>query len=122
MNNKVIKVISLVLILVVCFSVTALALDPSTFMSSVGPNNVSALNTLGGTIINVMQVVATVVAIAVLLFVGIKFLLASPAQKANIKDMLIPYVIGAVLIFATVPILGIIKSIAGGLSGTPTTE
>ncbi len=113
--NKAFRILSLVLILVVCFSVPALAVDPSQFSGNT--QGASGLNNLGNTIIGVLQVVATIVAIAVLLFVGIKFLLASPSEKANIKGMLIPYLIGAILIFATVPILQIIKGFTEGLNG-----
>ena len=113
--KKVAKVLSLVLVLVVCFSVTALAVDPGQFSGNT--QEAGGLNDLGNSIIGVLQVVATIVAIAVLLFVGIKFLLASPGEKANIKGVLVPYLIGAVLIFATVPILQIIKGFTTTISG-----
>jgi uncharacterized membrane protein (DUF485 family) len=111
--KRAIKVISLVLVLVVCFSLPVLATD----LDWVNPNisGTEGLTNLGNTIIGVLQVVATIVAIAVLLFVGIKFLLASPSEKANIKGMLIPYLIGAIIIFATVPILQIIKGFTTGI-------
>ena len=104
------RVLSLVLVLVVCFSVSVLAVPPGQFTST--SVSISALNTLGSTIIGVLQVVATIVAIAVLLFIGIKYLLAAPGEKANIKTVLVPYLIGAILIFATVPILEIFQSFA----------
>ena len=113
--KKVAKVLSLVLVLVVCFSVTALAVDPGPFSGNI--QGAGGLNDLGNSIIGVLQVVATIVAIAVLLFVGIKFLLASPGEKANIKGVLVPYLIGAVLIFATVPILQIIRGFTTTISG-----
>jgi choline-glycine betaine transporter len=111
--NKMFKVISLVLVLVVCFSLPVLAVDPGNFSGNT--SGTEGLANLGNTIIGVLQVVATIVAIAVLLFVGIKFLLASPSEKANIKGMLIPYLIGAIIIFATVPILQIIKGFTAGI-------
>ena len=75
------------------------------------------MDKLGATIIGVLQVIATIVAIAVLLFIGIKYLLAAPGEKANIKTVLVPYLIGAILIFATVPILQIIKGFTTTISG-----
>lgn len=129
MKKNIVKVLSLVLVIVLCFSFAAV------FGSSNGGFNggsndgsndgvkiptgatVSAtgLDKLGGIIIGVLQTVAGIVAVSVLIFVGIKYLLASPGEKANIKGSLIPYVIGAVLIFAAVPILGIIKQFTSGL-------
>ena len=107
---KIMKVLSLVLVLVMCMATVALAVNPSSI--TISTSGTSQIGTVGGRIIGALQIVATVVAIAVLLFVGIKFLLASPSEKANIKGMLVPYLIGAVLIFATVPILNIIKNTA----------
>ena len=104
------RVLSLVLVLVVCFSVSVLAVPPGQFVST--SVSISALDKLGATIIGVLQVIATIVAIAVLLFIGIKYLLAAPGEKANIKTVLVPYLIGAILIFATVPILEIFQSFA----------
>lgn len=72
---------------------------------------VIAFDKLGGIVIGAFQAVAVIAAVAILLYVGIKFMLASPAEKANIKGMLIPYIIGAVLIFAAAPILGIFKDL-----------
>ena len=111
--NKMFKVLGLVLILVVCFSLPAFAgaldwVDPST-------GDISQMQHLGNRIIGILQFIAIIVAIAVLLFVGIKFLLASPSEKAGIKGMLIPYVIGAIIIFAAVPILEIIESFTKGM-------
>ena len=113
--KRAIKVLSLVLVLVVCMAIPVLANGDILSQLSGDPTGTSGLIPLGNTIIGVLQVVATIVAIAVLLFVGIKFLLASPSEKANIKGMLIPYLIGAIIIFATVPILEIIKGFTAGI-------
>ena len=112
--NKMFKVLGLVLILVVCFSLPAFA---SGALDWVKPStgDISQMQHLGNRIIGILQFIAIIVAIAVLLFVGIKFLLASPSEKAGIKGMLIPYVIGAIIIFAAVPILEIIESFTKGM-------
>ncbi|MDD4066820.1 MAG: hypothetical protein PHH22_02470 [Clostridia bacterium] len=121
MKKNIVKVLSLVLVIVLCFSFAAV------FGFSNGGSNggvkiptgatvtAKGLDNLGGIIIGVLQTVAGIVAVSVLIFVGIKYLLASPGEKANIKGSLIPYVIGAILIFAAVPILGIIKQFTSGL-------
>ena len=46
------------------------------------------------------------------IFVGIKFITASPEAKAEIKKTAVIYVIGAVLLFAAGGILGIIQSLS----------
>ena len=79
-------------------------------------SDISDLDTAGNAIVGVMQVVATVVAIAMLLFVGIKFMMAAPAEKANLKGALIPYIVGAILIFAAIPLLKMVQSFASNFS------
>ena len=60
-------------------------------------------------IIGVFQAVAIGVAVSSLILTGIKIMQASPEGKANVKKHLIPYVVGAVLLFATTGVLQIIK-------------
>lgn len=118
MKKNIVKVLSLVLVIVLCFSFAAVFGFSNDGVKIPTGDNVTApgLDNLGGIIIGVLQTVAGIVAVSVLIFVGIKYLLASPGEKANIKGSLIPYVIGAVLIFAAVPILGIIKQFTSGLN------
>lgn len=126
MKKNIVKVLSLVLVIVLCFSFAAVfgfsnggsndGSNDGVKIPTGGSVSATGLDNLGGIIIGVLQTVAGIVAVSVLIFVGIKYLLASPGEKANIKGSLIPYVIGAVLIFAAVPILGIIKQFTSGLS------
>lgn len=122
MKKNIVKVLSLVLVIVLCFSFAAVfgfsndGSNDGVKIPTGGNVTATGLDNLGGIIIGVLQTVAGIVAVSVLIFVGIKYLLASPGEKANIKGSLIPYVIGAVLIFAAVPILGIIKQFTSGLS------
>ena len=51
-------------------------------------------------------------AVIMLIFVGIKFITASPEGKAEIKKTAIIYVVGAILLFAASGILAIIKNLA----------
>lgn len=123
MKKNIVKVLSLVLVIVLCFSFAAVfgfsndeeKIPDGVKIPTGGSVTAKGLDNLGGIIIGVLQTVAGIVAVSVLIFVGIKYLLASPGEKANIKGSLIPYVIGAILIFAAVPILGIIKQFTSGL-------
>ena len=55
-----------------------------------------------------------------LIFVGIKFLTASPEGKAEIKKTAVIYIVGAILLFAATGILQIVRSLASNISGTST--
>lgn len=63
---------------------------------------------IGGKIINIIQVVGIVVAIAVVLIIGIKYMTGSVEQKAEYKKIMIPYIIGAVLLVAGTSIVRVI--------------
>ena len=51
-----------------------------------------------------------------LIFVGIKFLTASPEGKAEIKKTAVIYIVGAVLLFAATGILQIVKNLADNVN------
>ena len=63
-----------------------------------------------GRIISIVQVFGVFIAVAMSMSLGIKYMYASPGDKAQIKNHLTVYVIGAVVMFGSVGILGIIKS------------
>ncbi len=107
--KKVMVILSLVL--VVMLSIGSMCFASGISIPTGTPPTGTSIDTLGGTIIGTIQLVGVIVAVAVLVFVGIKFMLASPSEKANIKGALIPYIVGAVLIFAASMLVGIIQNI-----------
>ena len=76
------------------------------------------LSNMGGQIIRIMRIVGVVVAIAMLIYLAIKYIASAPDQKAEIKSSATKYVIGAVILFAASGILGIIEGFATGLAKT----
>ena len=120
--QKIAKILCIIMVVALCFGTIAYAnaniIGDLETKANQSQKDASGISTIGGKVIGALQVVATVVAIAVLLFVGIKFLLASPSEKAQLKGMLVPYLVGAVIIFAAIPILGMIKNMANGIGGT----
>lgn len=50
-------------------------------------------------IISVLQAVGMSVAVIMLTYIGIKYLMTSPEGKADLKQQLFPYLIGCVLLF-----------------------
>ena len=63
-----------------------------------------------GRIISIVQVFGIFIAVVMLMSLGIKYMYASPGEKAQIKQGLTVYVIGAVVMFGSAVILGIIKN------------
>lgn len=65
-----------------------------------------------GVIITIVQVAGSIISVICLIVLGIKYITGSVEQKAQYKKTLLPYVIGAGLLFAATNILGIIYSLA----------
>lgn len=74
-----------------------------------------SINNIIGSIITIVQVVGTGVAIIMLIVLAIKYISAAPGDKADIKKHAVVYVVGAVVLFAATGILQIVKNFAGNV-------
>jgi len=70
------------------------------------------------TVLGVVQWIGFIVAIAMLIYVGIKYLTAGAGEKAKVKDTLIPMLIGAVLVALAPTIAKAVFSTLGGSSAS----
>ena len=59
----------------------------------------TAIQQAGKNIVGVLQAVGIVLAVVMLSVIGIKYLMGSAEEKADYKKSLMPYVVGAALIF-----------------------
>ena len=94
-------------ILILVFSLNVVFATPFDVYSSASVNSTDIEN-LGNKVIGIINVAGSVISICVLLFIGMKFMIASPAERANLKGTLAPYTVGAVLLFASTNIAQII--------------
>ena len=62
--------------------------------------------------ISIVRIVGMCIAVTLLLVVAIKYMSAAPGDKADIKKASFAYVVGAVILFGAVGILGIINEFA----------
>ncbi len=74
-------------------------------------NNADAKN-MGNIIITVLSTIGSIVSVVVLIIIGIKYMLGSVEEKAKYKSSLMPYIIGAGLLFAASTIAGILYKVA----------
>lgn len=70
------------------------------------------LEEVGNKAITIVTTIGSVVSVIVLIILGIKYMMGSVQEKAEYKRTLMPYLIGAVFIFAASTIAGIIYEIA----------
>ena len=80
------------------------------------PNSTLATPIKG--ILGVVQLVANAFAAGMLLYVGIKYVMSSANEKADLKKGSINYVIGAVIIFGASALLGIFSSLSGDIAAS----
>lgn len=71
--------------------------------------NPELANMLGG-VIGVIQIVGTGVAVGASIYLGIKYILSSTEEKADIKKKLVPFVIGVIIFYGATGILQIIAN------------
>lgn len=88
--------------------------DPGSFEPS-SMTKAGKLKNMGNTIIGIVQFIGSFTSVIVLIVMGIKYMTGSIEEKAEYKKTMGPYVIGAILVFATTNLLGIVNSITGGL-------
>lgn len=74
-----------------------------------------AFTNISGAVITIARIICMGVAITMLVLVAIKYMTAAPGEKADIKKHAVIYVVGAVVMFASTGILGIIQKFAAGI-------
>lgn len=57
------------------------------------------INRFGGSIAGIIQIVGTIVSAGAMIIMGIKYVIASADERAEYRERMIPYFIGAVLLF-----------------------
>lgn len=115
--NKVTKIISIVMIVTMLIALVTpvFAVDPATIKAN--EDNTGKITSLGSQIIGIVTTIGSVVAVLVLVVLGVKYMMGSAEEKAEYKKTLMPYVIGAVLVFAASTIAGVIFSFSKNIQG-----
>ena len=67
---------------------------------------------IGGLIVGIVQTVGTIVAVVVVVILGIKYMTGSTEEKAEYKKTMLPYFVGAIVLFLGVTIVRVIFSFA----------
>ena len=112
---KVISTLLLAIMLVTSIAGTVLAVDPNTVLNGLNGNGNVQTNDLTK-VVTIIQVVGIVIAVIVLLVIGIKYMMGSASEKAEYKKTMIPYIVGAVLIFAGTSLVRVIYSLSTSVS------
>ena len=74
------------------------------------------IQTVGQKIMGIINTVGVVIAVVILMILGIKYMMGSAEEKAEYKNTMIPYIIGAVLIFGATTIANAVYNFTNGLN------
>lgn len=107
------KVLVLLFIVIAILSIVGVvnaSVTPNSFAGDhvTGNNAATQVSTFGGQIIGIVRFFGTWASVAVLIILGIKYMMGSIEEKAEYKKSMLPYVIGAVLVFAATNIVSVI--------------
>ena len=106
--SKIVSVLMIVAMLAMASTVVfAQSTDPRTITPLQGTGT-GSVKSLGQQILAIVQLVGSIAAVVVLVVLGIKYMMGSAEEKAEYKKTMIPYIIGAVLIFAASNVAGMI--------------
>ncbi len=117
--KKFTKIISSVLIVMILASVatTVFAVQPGDLKGD-DKTDVTGITSLGNRIITILSTIGMVVSVVVLIALGIKYMVGSAEEKAEYKKTLLPYLIGAGLVFAASVIAQVVFNFMQNISAS----
>ncbi len=113
MNKKILKIFSLALVMMALFSLTCNSFATE-FISKAEPTlpgDDGPVENITSNIIGAMMWVGYACAIGMVVFIGIKYILASADEKASLKGMLVKVVIGSFIVVLSLQITNAVISI-----------
>ena len=112
------KIIFIILLFVtIAFTYINVALAGSEVLDYVKPEDLRAdtssgkANNILGMVVRGIQYTGSGIALVVIMIYGVKYMLASPQEKADVKKQIIPIIIGCILLFGTVNLVSIVSDL-----------
>ena len=112
MTMKILTFIATILLVISLGTSTIFALTPSQLQPT-DPGTTDT-QTFGGKILGILQTVGIVLSVIILVILGIKYMMGSAEEKAEYKKTMIPYLVGAVLIFLAPTIANTVYTLIKG--------
>ena len=103
--QKTLKILSIILIAILMVTMMGTVVMASEASGQVqelfnkDAEGTEGIMNVGGRIVSIVTTIGIIVAVVVLLVLGIKYMMGSAAEKAEYKKTMIPYLVGALLIF-----------------------
>ncbi len=120
MSKKTYKILSTILLITMMISLTTsvFALSPGNITGSNSVNGSTQIESVGKDIVGILQTIGIVLSVVVLIVLGIKYMMGSAEEKADYKKSMLPYLVGAIVIFAASAFAEVIYNFAIGISSS----
>lgn len=116
MKRKILKIILITLMILLTFSLV-ISVDASmsatikgNFNGSTNPEGSKPIIQIISAVLGVVRTAGAAVAVIILMTIAAKYIMASAGDRADIKKYAVNYAIGAIILFGTTGILGVVKS------------
>ncbi len=112
--KKLIKILPILMVVIAILTVVTPVFADTIGDVKINPSKDSAgkVEDLGNDILGIIRVIGTIIAVGVLMVIGIKYMMGSAEEKAEYKKTMLPYLIGAVILFAAVQIGGYVYDLS----------
>lgn len=118
MKNKTLKIIAVLLIAIALITLSTTIVRATTGFEPIEPEPAGTagekVTNTAGQILTIVRIVGMAVAVIMLTILGIKYVAASPNEKADYKKGMTVYVVGAVLLFGASALLSVIQKFVEG--------
>ena len=119
--KKLTKILTIILLVAIMLTVQTVVVKATYSEQVEGLFDVEAEGTdnimnVGGNIVSIVTTIGIIVAVVVLLVLGIKYMMGSASEKAEYKKTMIPYIVGALLIFGASAIAKAVIAISENLT------
>ncbi len=109
MSKKILSFVLAVMMLVpMATPVMAVISSPNQIKANEANVNTAGIENLGTNIVGIVTTIGMIVSVVVLVVLGIKYMMGSAEEKAEYKKTLMPYIIGAGLVFAASAIANLV--------------
>lgn len=114
------KVLLIIVLALLIFSISTVSFASLiNIKPTPGPGS-EQIKGIAGIILGIIQVVAVAVALIMLIVLAIKYMAASPSEKADVKKSLTVYIVGALILFAGAGLLNIVQKVATDINSKTT--
>ena len=110
MSKKIKILTTVIMVIMILATIGNVVFGVDTVITNFNPkvDDTSNISSMGEKITGVLQVIGVVVAVIILTVVGIKYMMGSAEEKAEYKKVMIPYIVGAVLVFSATSIVRVV--------------